>query len=411
MINILIVEDNLDKLREIVAQLLLVDGISEDNIHEAMDVASAKKKLKAKKFTLLILDMNLPINKGRFAEKLTGLEVLNFIRNNRKAISPDHIIGTTAYADVYKEAQKEFASLIWQVIEFSFTNEDWKLQLNSTLKYLVANDNPPYKNDGKTHHIEVGIVCALQEELDAILNLDLDWKIVDILYDHSRYYRASIKLEDSLIELVAVASPKMGMSPSAVVSQKLISHFRPKMLVMTGICAGIRDKTDIGDILIADPCFEWGGGKWVSDDAGKLTLKTAPYPWRIHDSIREAILDVKSEPKLLGDIYSSYIGKRPENIPKVIIEAMASGSSVLQSSEMLSEIVKQHKNLVGVEMESYSVFTAAEYSESPQPLCVTLKSVCDFGDETKADGYHQYACHTSAQFFYSFVKKWFDTNY
>lgn len=410
MVDILIVEDNIDKLREIVKEVLSVDGITENNIYEALDVFSAKKILKEKKFTLLILDINLPKKKGEHPEKLSGLDVLGFINNNRRSIPPTYIVGMTAYDEVFNDAQEQFSSLIWKVIKFSFDNLEWRTHLNSTLKFLIENDIPPYKNDGKTHHIDVGVVCALEEELNAVLDLDLGWEKQEVKYDHSRYHKATIELEEQVICIVAVAAPNMGMTPSAVIAQKIISNFRPRMLVMTGICAGIRKKTDIGDILIADPCFEWGGGKWLSDDSGSLTFKAAPYQWRIDESIRAALRDVASEPNLMNEIYSNYKGKRPCNKPKVMIEAMASGSSVLQSTKMLKDIIEQHKNLIGVEMESYAVFTAAELAESPKPICVTLKSVCDFGDEEKTDGYHNYACYTSAQLFLHFIQRWFDIN-
>ncbi|MDC2891044.1 hypothetical protein [Psychrosphaera algicola] len=66
---------------------------------------------------------------------------------------------------------------------------------------------------------------------------------------------------------------------------------------------------------------------------------------------------------------------------------------------MVNSIIDEHKNLVGLEMESYAVYTAAALTEEPRPLCVSMKSVCDFGDEQKSGGYHDYACYTSARVF------------
>lgn len=54
-------------------------------------------------------------------------------------------------------------------------------------------------------------------------------------------------------------------------------------------------------------------------------------------------------------------------------------------------------------MESYAVFTAAEYSSEPRPRCIAIKSVCDFGDEDKCDDAHAYAAHNSANFLYQFA--------
>jgi nucleoside phosphorylase/CheY-like chemotaxis protein len=411
MVNILIVEDNPDKMSLILKKMLQVEGINENQVVDITDVKSAKRLLKEKKFTLLILDINLPLNRGGDEEKLSGLKVLEFIKINNKAIPPSNIVGITADDEVFDEAQNQFSSLIWKVIKFSFRNDEWATQLDSTLKYLVANDVPPYKNDGKSYHIDVGVVCALDEELNALLAIDLNWKQFPVKYDHCRYYKGIIQQEDEDdLTIVAVSSPSMGMNSAAVVSQKLISSFRPRIVAMIGICAGIRGETNIGDILVADPCFEWGSGKWVQDAEGNIELKPAPYQWRIEDSVRIAIKDIGKNEGFLKGVYGEFIGRRPEESPKIIVNAMASGSSVLQSSDMVNQVVKQHKNLIGLEMESYAVFTAAELSGSPKPICVSMKSVCDFGDEMKSDGYHKYACHTSAAALIQFVNQWFELN-
>ena len=69
----------------------------------------------------------------------------------------------------------------------------------------------------------------------------------------------------------------------------------------------------------------------------------------------------------------------------------------------MKDVREQHKNLVGIEMESYAVFTAVEYSSEPRPKCISIKSVCDFGDESKSDIAHAYAAHTSSNFLYEFA--------
>lgn len=406
MIRILLVEDEPSKLKRIIQELVKVEGVTEDQIDDVSDVKSAKKLLKEKKYELLILDINLPKTKAcTSATLLAGLEVLTFIKTNNKAIPPNHILGVTADRDVFNDAKTGFSSLIWNIIEFDFDDDSWVQPLQSSIRYLVENDCPPYKNDGKTYHINVGLICALQEELNAVLELDLDWTEIRVKHDSTKYYKGVLNLPDQQIEIVAAAAPTMGMNTSAVIAHKLISSFHPEVITMAGICAGVRDKADIGDILVADPCFEWGGGKWCSKEGNEKYFKTAPYQWRVDESLRAILNDISNDRNFLNDVYRNYEAKRPANRPELSINAMASGSSVLQSTEMVNTIIDQHKNLIGLEMESYAVYTAAALCEEPRPLCVSMKSVCDFGDETKSDGYHHYACYTSAQVFYEFIKR------
>ncbi len=190
----------------------------------------------------------------------------------------------------------------------------------------------------------------------------------------------------------------------AVATTKLITTFRPKLIVIAGICAGVRKKTEIGDILIADPCFDWGSGKWIKNKETKQAkFLPAAYPWRLDESLRIAAKTVGEKHGLLEKIHADYQQDKPQSPPKLIIDAMASGASVLQATTIMEGVREQHKNLVGIEMESYAVFTAAEYSTEPRPKCMAIKAVCDFGDEKKSDEAHEYAAYVSANFLLHFA--------
>ena len=204
MITILIVEDNQDKYREICSEILKVQGINQENIYHSSDIVSAKRSLKERKFSLLILDLHLPRRMGQSEEKMSGLDILDFISVNNKAISPDYILGLTAYEDAFSQSQSDYSSIIWQVIRFEFSSPSWRESLNVSIKYLVANDNPPYRNDGKSYHLDAGIVCALDEELHALLELVPSYEKVEINYDQNSYYKFTIPGEDRLISVVAV---------------------------------------------------------------------------------------------------------------------------------------------------------------------------------------------------------------
>jgi nucleoside phosphorylase len=56
-----------------------------------------------------------------------------------------------------------------------------------------------------------------------------------------------------------------------------------------------------------------------------------------------------------------------------------------------------HRELIGVEMEIYGLYAAANNSSNPRPKVFALKSVCDFADSEKDDKAHKYAAYTSAR--------------
>ncbi len=410
MIKILIVEDETEKRRLLIETLTEVDGIALDQITYVDDALSAKRQISARRFDLLILDINIPPRADKPTETGAGLEVMSFVRNNNNAIPPGCIIGMTAYDDGAEAAEEVFASPLWKLVRFSYSELGWQAPLKEAVRYLINMQRPPYSNDGRTYHVDLGIIVALEdEELKSVLALPADWKELPVKYDHSRYFSGTFSSDDRRISVIAVAAPKMGMPAAAVAASKLIQSFRPRLLAMSGICAGVKGKVEIGDILIADPCFDWGSGKWVRETPeSELKFRPAPYPWRLDEGLRGIVKRLDSE-EWLKALYRDFDGKQvADRPPKVLVEAMASGASVLQAASLMDDVKDQHKNLVGVEMETYAVFTAAEYAAEPRPKCISIKSVCDFGNEDKKDGAHLYAAYTSAQFLYRFAIGAFD---
>jgi nucleoside phosphorylase/CheY-like chemotaxis protein len=404
MIKILLTEDEPEKKRVIVEQIISVEGISLSNIDFAVDALEAKRFLSKNKYDLLILDINLPLKAGEGVEPGGGLTVLDFVKRNIKAIKPSYIVGMSAYQDGISAAEAEFTSPLWKLISFSLSDMSWARALIGAIEYLVENNKPPYVCDGSTFHTDLAIFVALEgEELASILALDAGWQKVDVPHDFTRYHVGKFKSADKELSVVVAAAPRMGMPPAAVIATKLINSFRPKYLAITGICAGVRSKVKMGDILIADALFDWGSGKWAKSLKAPAIFLPASYQWRLDQQLRADLKEFSEGYVGLAEHYENYPNKKPKTAPTTHIEVMASGAAVLQSAEHVSAIRALHKNLIGIEMESYAVFTAAEYSSNPKPKCISIKSVCDFGDDKKSDGFHEFSAYISAKFLQDFA--------
>ncbi|MFU6967913.1 response regulator [Pseudomonas aeruginosa] len=403
MIKILLTEDEHEKKRLIVSELLKIKDLGYDSIDYASDVREAKRLLSRKKYDLVILDINLPARAGESAEKSGGLQLLLFLKVHHKAIQPSYIVGLTAYDEAASAAEEAFASPLRKLIRFSMTDMAWSHQLSSAVEHLIHINKPPYPCDGSTYHTDIAIFVALDgEELSSILALDAGWQRVEVMHDLTTYYSGAFSRGDKRLSVVLAAAPRMGMPPAAVISTKMINAFRPQYIAIAGICAGVRDKVKMGDVLVADPCFDWGSGKWVKSESGPAEFRPSLYQWRLDPQLAAAFKDFSQNAGVLQAIYDTWDQKKPEQIPRIYVDAMASGASVLQSQEHVAGIRSLHKNLIGIEMESYSVFTAAEYSSSPKPKCFSIKAVCDFGDDQKDDDFHDYAAFMSARVLFDF---------
>jgi hypothetical protein len=88
------------------------------------------------------------------------------------------------------------------------------------------------------------------------------------------------------------------------------------------------------------------------------------------------------------------------------IGPVASGSGVLAEGKVIEEIRQfQNRDLIGLEMEIYGVYAAAQQASSPQPRCLAIKGVCDFADPKKHDGAQRFAAFASAQVLKRYIEK------
>jgi nucleoside phosphorylase len=177
---------------------------------------------------------------------------------------------------------------------------------------------------------------------------------------------------------------------------KMINSFKPKYVAMTGITAGIKGKTQHGDIVVADPAWDWGSGKWVSSD-GKLTFSQAPHQLSLNTSLRSKFKLFSRNKAVMSQIKSDWMGDAPSYELVLHVGPLASGASVLADGKTIEEIRRQHRQLLGVEMETYGLYVAAEEAPSPKPQYFSIKSVVDFGDGEKDDKFQKYAAFTSTR--------------
>lgn len=400
MLKILVLEDEQEKTRLIYETLLGIEGIADENVDHCMAAVDAKRLLKERHYDLLILDINVPLRLQQAVTVGGGLDVLRAIRERLPGINPPgYVIGLTAYDSGFATASDDFANPLWKLVRFSYDSRTWREQLVAAASYIVAHSGPPYPSDGSTYHVPLGIVVGLEDvELESVLALDASFKQIKVDHDPVRYFVGTLRDGSRSVDVIVGAAPQMGMPVAAVVATKLIETFRPRNLAMCGICAGVRSKTKIGDILVADPCWDWGSMKLASTKSGDEDRQIAPYPWRLPTDLRAAAKTLGKDSSAITGIYEGWTARKPRSKPRVLIDAVASGAAVVQRKQVMDEIRRQHKNLIGVEMEIFAVLTAGALASAPTPRCIGVKAVCDFGDERKTDYAQKYAAYTSANF-------------
>jgi nucleoside phosphorylase/CheY-like chemotaxis protein len=393
--RILVVEDDGNKLQRVSECLTAIDGIGIDQVENCRDALSAKRLLLRNCYDLLILDIVLPDRIDSRASPDGGIRLLNEISERDGYIVPDHIVGLTAFADVHAGARDRFAERTWTVIKYDEASEVWSGQLRSRVEHVMAARS--HAPGGESYRSEVAIICGLDDpEMSSVRRLPWDWRVLAVPNDATVYYEGRMRRpgEGGLVH--AASCSRMGMPAAAILAMKTIYAFRPKYLAMVGVAAGVFGKANPGDILAADPSWDYGSGKHYRVD-GEARFAAAPHQIPLDVGLRSRLKLLSEDDQLLAKIRAEWPGDKPDCPLRIRVGPLASGAAVIADEDRLKQVGEQHRQLLGVEMEAYSIFAAATECSAPRPLPLALKSVCDFGDGNKDDRFQKYAAYTSAQ--------------
>jgi nucleoside phosphorylase len=253
--------------------------------------------------------------------------------------------------------------------------------------------------DSRHKQTDLVILTALRDpELDAVLNLPYNWSPKYFSDDPLAYHFGELPRSDRSISVVCACANRKGMPSSAAVASKLVHMFHPKYLVMLGICAGISNKTNLGDVIVADPTWDCGSGKQGIDSKGSSVFQATPHQVPLNMRISQIVAELADDESILKTIKRGWTSKVPEGVFKIHTGPMASGSSVIANKSFAEAIVEQDIELIAIEMEAFAVMAAAEYSADPNLIAMVIKSVCDYADAEKSDDWQRYAAYTSAAF-------------
>jgi nucleoside phosphorylase/DNA-binding NarL/FixJ family response regulator len=399
--KILLVDDEFEKSQSIIAALVEA-GLGEDNLLHRSNSREARLLLQQTEFDLILIDLNLPEMLGTPPKPDGGLEFFDQLMLDGKIKLPKAVLFITAKEELINKAELEAHKRGAQLCLYSSAETRWKSILLSKIRYLSVQQ----ERAGSTYpRADIAIITALRSELTAVSNLPYDWKPIRYPNNPVSYNHGYLDRDDGKrLTFVAASAYSKGMPSSAALATQLCMLFKPKYLVMLGICAGIKKETELGHVIVADPTWDWGSGKVAEDDGGERVFLMSPQQRPLSSEIRELCVDLSSDPKVLKAIRMGWDSKVPEGELKVQVGPMASGASVLANDDAVKAIAVQNRDVIAIEMEAYAVMAAAEYALHPTPIAMAIKSVCDFADANKGKDWQDYAAYTSATFFDQLVR-------
>jgi nucleoside phosphorylase len=389
--KILMLDDDKDKPRELRRILIEDNFIETPLLHTSVDVNGAKEKLKNSNYDVLIVDLLLPSIWGETENIDAGINFVKDITTNLTIDKPKYIICLTRNSDSLSQLDMQLFS---GIIEFEDNSDDWsdKILLRlQTYEKLCLNQRFNNKK------YDLAILTALHNpELAALKNISDEWNQIEQQGTNSIYYEGKFVYDNKTIKYVACNQIEMGMAAAAYHTNEIISFFNPKVIFMSGIAAGMKDKVSFGDVVIADPSYDYGLGKIIATDE-KTEFLPDPRQIRVNSIVTGAVTSLKNDTELLTKIRADYTASKPNTVLTIHQGHMASGAAVIANEDEFHRIEKYCRKLISIDMETYGVYFSA-HNHHLKPIFASIKSISDFGDEQKDSAkYREYASYTSAR--------------
>lgn len=394
-LKIIIADDCKPRYKNLLGKLEEL-GVERDRVTLVGSADEVHRALSAERYDLLVLDILLPLYPtDEDVSHENSLQILHDINYGSEVIKPGKVIGITADVNAANAASEVFSQSTWSIISYSQTDDEWIHRILNCVKYIQLESEARPCVCAESPAVDLALLCALESpEFEELVKLPWNWSparpIHDYLFVRDGWFEAGGKR----ITVAASFSTRMGMVESALKASIIISKLRPKVIAMTGICAGVSGKVKLGDVLFADPVWDFQNGKHVKE-GDDYKFKISPHHLPASYAMRTFVEQLRSDKGFLESLPSLY-SEDCKYRTELKLGPVASGSAVLADGRIIQGIKDQQRDLIGVEMEIYGVYAAA-LTSSPAPKYFALKGVCDFADTDKDDEAQRYAAYASAR--------------
>ena len=371
MVNILIVDDAANKIQAI--RRVLEPLITEDiEIIVANCINSAKRELKKRNFDIMILDICLPQIFGENPQQDGGMRLLKTIKDSKFYSYPRYVISVSRY----EQSTEVFSSSEGKIHTAIFYDEGsnaWENKLNSCVEAAIS----IVKNTTvhRIYDFDIAVICALEEEAEMIKNSLVSVEKYQVEYDDDIYYKGFFDTEDKKISVVLSFANQMGMVAATSLATKMINNFAPRYMVMTGITGGTKpDKMNFGDVIVANTSWDYRAGKDIRNQDSAYHLNSIN-ALTIDTKMTSYCRNLSQNKTKLREIKDNFrMGDVPGTELQLLIGPVVSGASVVTDPEIVKDVLEnQDRQVLGIEMEIYGMYYAANWGINPRPKFVALK--------------------------------------
>ena len=256
---------------------------------------------------------------------------------------------------------------------------------------------------------DLAILTSTLDEFDSIKSLISNCSELTITNDNHIFYSGKIVTKSGDLSVVLPVPIAMGIEATVSLTTKTLTYFIPKYIFMVGICAGNKNVTKIGDVIIAEKALNYNEIVEVEKKDASTFKKFMQNADSINVKLKTK-LNLFSRSEIISEIKDSYDDKADFSEPLTCsVGLMVTGSSLMRSETKIAEINDSYHNVKGLDMETSGFyFSCCNTFDDKSPYFVSIKSVSDFGDNASyklsLQQRKKYALYTSSQALIRFIK-------
>lgn len=379
--KILITEDDDAKRSEIV-KFVEELGVQPANILTAIDMADFMAKFD-ESIGICVIDLRLPAYDGGGPD-LNGIGVLQAV--DKMGGGRVKLLAISAYPEEFADIRGQFESRGCLLVDYN-QHDVWK----SVLKQMIVQTQAAERMD-------FVIFCALRTERTAFTLFPQ--------IEGTPVFKDNVTRLDVMIggaKGTVVELPRMGLVDAASIAGACIEKYKPKVVAMSGVCAGFIDRVKLGQLLVSELAYEYQSGKWTDEGFSQEPYQV-PMSEKMRIVVRELLEDAD---RLLVKLETGWKGYRPSTMSTPKLAAFTSGSAVIASEEFMAQVATYHRRVSGLDMEIYAVQRAAHIARcAPEVLCA--KVVVDLANGNKNKRLQAYGSFVSAHFLVEALGAYFE---
>jgi nucleoside phosphorylase len=285
----------------------------------------------------------------------------------------------------------------------------------SSEQVVVSNkvDDSTEKGTIEKHPLwfDVCIVCALLEEARAVLHVVAEQCHVTFAERSSPryqygYHAATIpNYKGEPLELHLSWLQSYGPQQMIQHLERVLEEYQPRLVLMTGICAGDAQEVQLGDLVVAERVFTYDNRKITRDEQGRTVRQHDTITYQLNANLQQflGLFDVRESLVMGLKRPSSPSHQFSRSQVRCHIKPMASASAV-RADRPFEEVRVPVRGTVAIDMESAAL--GMVMSDHPLIPWLVVKGVCDYADSQKDDTYHDFAARASALYALSCIQNY-----